>query len=60
MGVVEDVLRMKNYDLELMEGWREKARKLAQTPVFLAHIYYSYKKKLCDNTLQELYDKPKC
>jgi len=57
MGVVEDELRRKNH--KLMEGWREKARKLAQTQVFLAHIYHSYKKKLCPNTLQELYDKPK-
>ncbi|PUU73394.1 hypothetical protein B9Z19DRAFT_1004554 [Tuber borchii] len=29
MGVVEDELRRKNH--ELMQGWREKARKLAQT-----------------------------
>ena len=42
-----------------MDGWREKARKLTQTQVFLAHIYHSYKKKLCANTVLELYDKPK-
>jgi len=44
MGFVEDQLRRKNH--ELIEGWREKARKLAQTQAFLAHIYHSYKKKL--------------
>jgi len=39
MEVAEDELRRKNH--ELMQGWREKARKLAQTQVFLAHIYSS-------------------
>jgi len=57
MGVVEDELRRKNH--ELMQGWREKAKKLAQTQVFLAHIYHSHNKRPCANTVQELYDKLK-
>jgi len=57
MGVVEDELRRKNH--ELMQGRREKARKLAQTQVFLAHIYHSHNKRPCANTVQELYDKLK-
>jgi len=57
MGVVEDELRRKNH--ELMQGWREKARKLAQTQVFLAHTYHSHNKRPCANTVQELYDKLK-
>jgi len=55
MGVVEDELRRKNH--ELMQGWREKARKLAQTQVFLAHIHHSHNNRTCANTVQELYDK---
>jgi len=44
MGVVEEELRRKNH--ELMQGWREKARKLAQTQVLLAYIYHSHIKNL--------------
>ena len=55
MGVVEDELRRKNH--ELMQGWREKARELPQTRLFLAHIYHSNNKRPCTNTVQELYYK---
>jgi len=55
MGVVEDELRRKNY--ELMQGWREKARKLAPRQFFLAHIYHSHNKKPCADIKQELNDK---
>lgn len=34
MSITEEELRRKNH--ELMEGWREKGRKLAQTQVFLS------------------------
>jgi len=57
MGVVEDELRRKNH--ELMQGWREKARKLAQTQVLLAHIHHSHNKRPFAKTVQELYDKLK-
>jgi len=43
MGVVEDELRKKNY--ELMQGSREKARKLAQPQVLLDRIYHSHNKR---------------
>lgn len=58
MGVVKDELRRKNY--ELVRGWREKARMLAQTQVLWAHVYHSHNKRPCAETVEELYDKLKC
>jgi len=48
MGAAEEELRRKNH--ELIQGWMEKARKLAQTPVFLAHIYHSHNESPWANT----------
>jgi E3 ubiquitin-protein ligase CCNP1IP1 len=38
MTIAEEELRRKNH--ELMEGWREKGRKLAQTQVLLYFKFY--------------------